>query len=172
MNISGTQFGPSSKPSSGGARVLSSPDFLPSRTVVPEQAATVAVEASFRVRDFGKWLFLFLICFSAFAQEITVLNFSGDNVNAGALTFPVGETHFTWPYSQTNWVFNYRRVTYAFPVDQDFHLHIDRQRVVQTIVMSSTEWFFMGFGLAMTIAGYFWVVRIVNQLFQANPEVP
>ena len=118
------------------------------------------------------WQIFFAIGLSAMAQEITVFNFSGDNVNAGPLTFPVGETHFDWPYSQTNWVFNYRRVTYAFPVDQDFHLHIDRQRVIQTLVMSSTEWFFMGFGLAMTIAGYFWVIRIVNQLFRANPEVP
>ena len=172
MNTRNTQFARNSKRLNGGARVLSSPDFLPSRTVVPEQAATVAVDASIRVCDFGKWLFLFLIGLSAFAQEITVFNFSGGNFNAGPLTFPVGETHFTWPYSQTNWVFNYRRVTYAFPVDQDFHLHIDRQRVVRTLVMSSTEWFFMGFGLAMTIAGYFWVVRIVNQLFRANPEVP
>lgn len=117
-----------------------------------------------------------LLCFvtglAALAQEITVYNLSGGNINAGPLTFPVGETHFTWPYAQTNLVFNYRGVAYSLPVDQDFHLHIDRQRVIQTLVMSSTEWFFLGFGLAMTIAGYFWIVRIVNQLFRANPEIP
>ena len=114
------------------------------------------------------WLFLTV---SAVAHEITVFNYSGGNVTAGQMTFPAGQSTFMWPYSQTNFVFTHRNVLYSFPVDQDFHLLIDRQRVFQTTVLSTTEWFFLGFGLSMTIAGFFWIVRIVNQLFKINPEV-
>jgi hypothetical protein len=117
----------------------------------------------------GVLVLLFTV--SVVAQEITVFNFSGGNVTTGPLTFPVGQWSFAWPYGPTNLAFTYRNVAYSFPVTGDFHLLIDRQRVYQTAVMSTTEWFFTGFGLAMTIAGFFWVVRIVNQLFKANPEV-
>lgn len=109
---------------------------------------------------------------SALAHEVTVFNFSGGTVTAGPLNVPVGQWSFTWPYAQSNWVFTYRGTTYSFPVTQDFHLLIDRTQVYQTLVLSTTEWFFLGFGLAMTIAGFFWVVRIVAQLAKANPEVP
>ena len=112
-----------------------------------------------------------LFTVSAVAHEITIFNFSGGNVTAAPLTFPVGQSSFTWPYAQTNLVFTYRGVTYSFPVAQDFHLLIDRNNVYQTLVLSTTEWFFLGFGLAMTIAGFFWAVRIVNQLMKPHPEV-
>ncbi len=82
-----------------------------------------------------------------------------------------GKWSFAWRYAQTNWIFTYRGVTYSFPVTQDFHLLIDRTQVHQTLVLSTTEWFVLGFGLAMTMAGIFWAVRIVNQLMKANPEV-
>jgi hypothetical protein len=105
------------------------------------------------------------------AHEITVFNLSGGTVTAGPVNLPVGQTSFTWPYAQTNWVFTYRGTTYSFPVTQDFHLLIDRNNAYQTLVLSTTEWFFLGFGLAMTIAGFFWAIRIVNQLMKPNPEV-
>lgn len=114
------------------------------------------------------WLFTAV---SAVAHEITVFNLSGGSVTAGPVTMPVGQTSFTWPYAQTNWVFTYRGTTYSFPVTQDFQLLIDRNNVYQTLVLSTTEWFFLGFGLAMTIAGFFWAVRIVNQLMKPHPEV-
>ena len=105
------------------------------------------------------------------AHEITVFNFSGGNVTAGPVSLPAGQTSFTWPYAQTNWIFTYRGTTYWFPVTQDFQLLIDRTQVFQTLVLSTTEWFSLGFGLAMTMAGFFWVIRIVNQLMKPNPEV-
>ena len=114
------------------------------------------------------WL---VFTFSAVAHEITVFNLSGGNVTAGPVSLPVGQTSFTWPYAQTNWIFTYRGTTYSFQVTQDFQLLIDRTQVFQTLVLSTTEWFSLGFGLAMTMAGFFWVVRIVNQLMKPNPEV-